>query len=135
MPVTITVRDETPAGKPVHERPLEIPTERITVRELIRERVYQEVQDFNRARDAKLFHGLVQPTDAEQVLNGAQVAYRVSKRMIDWKQQFDLATHAFQSNGFLILVGDRQAERLDDEFVVTAGTDVAFVKLTPLVGG
>ena len=52
MSVTLTVRDETTAGEIYHERPLEFPSERITVRELIRERVYQEVQDFNRKDEA-----------------------------------------------------------------------------------
>ena len=52
MPVTLTIRDETTSGDVYGERPLEFPTERITVRDLIRERVYQEVQDFNRQRRA-----------------------------------------------------------------------------------
>lgn len=43
MPVTLTIRDETTADDVYGERPLEFPTERITVRDLIRERVYQEV--------------------------------------------------------------------------------------------
>ena len=47
MSATLTIRDETAAGEPVHEFPLEFPSERITVRELIRERVYQEVTDYN----------------------------------------------------------------------------------------
>ena len=51
MSVTVTVRDETLAGAPYHEIPLEFPAERITVRELIRERVYQEAQDFNLAQN------------------------------------------------------------------------------------
>src|SRR5689334_22319102 len=49
MPTTtITVRDETITGNSVGAFPLELLTERITVRELIRSRVYQEVQDYNR---------------------------------------------------------------------------------------
>jgi hypothetical protein len=47
MTVTLRIRDETTSGDVYDERSLEFPTERITVRELIRERVYQEVQDFN----------------------------------------------------------------------------------------
>src|SRR5262245_34559428 len=70
MPVILRVRDETTSGDVYDERPLEFPTERITVRELIRERVYQEVQDFNRKSREQTFRGLVQPTDAERTLNG-----------------------------------------------------------------
>ena len=62
MSVTLTVRDETTSGDVYHELPLEFPTERITVRELIRERVYQEVQDFNRKRERA---GLSRPGAAD----------------------------------------------------------------------
>ena len=43
MPVTLTIRDETTSGDVYGERPLEFPKERITVRDLIRESVYQVV--------------------------------------------------------------------------------------------
>jgi hypothetical protein len=44
---TVTVRDETPEGDVAHEWSLEFLNETITVRELIRVRVYQEVRDHN----------------------------------------------------------------------------------------
>jgi hypothetical protein len=47
MPVLLTVRDETATGQSLHSIDLEFLTERITVRELIRSRVYQEVKDRN----------------------------------------------------------------------------------------
>jgi hypothetical protein len=136
MSVTLTVRDETTSGAVYDERPLEFPTERITVRELIRERVYQEVQDFNRKRGEEVFRGLVQPTDAERLLNGKPTEYRLkAHRTIDWKPQFEKAIEAFEGNGYFILVDDKQAESLDQEFVIGHGTQVSFVKLTPMVGG
>ena len=135
MSITLTIRDETTAGKVYHELPLELPSERITARELIRERVYQEVQDFNR-QDEQVFRGLVQPTDAERTLNGPQNEYRLKhRRQIEWKEQFDKALEAFNRNGFFILIDDKQAETLDQEFVIGPGTQVSFVKLTLLVGG
>lgn len=136
MPVTLTVRDETTSGDIYHERPLEFPTERITVRELIRERVYQEVQDYNRKRDDQVFRGLVQPTDAERILNGKPTEYRLkSHRQIEWKSQFEKAVEAFDRTAYFILIDDKQAESLDQEFVIGYGTLVSFVKLTMLVGG
>ena len=136
MSVTLTIRDETTAGHVYHEMPLQFPSERLTVRELIRERVYQEVQDFNRNRDQQVFRGLVQPTDAERVLNGNRTEYRLKKhREIEWKSQFENAMDAFKRSGFLVLIEDKQAESLDQEFVVGPGTEVSFVKLTLLVGG
>ena len=136
MPVTLTIRDETASGEVYDERPLEFPSERITVRELIRARVYQEVQDFNRKRDEQIFRGLVQPTDTERFLNGRRTEYRLKKhREIEWKSQFEKAREAFEGIGFLVLIDEKQAESLDQEFVIGHGTQVSFVKLTPLVGG
>ena len=136
MPIALTIRDESPAGDLIHELPLEFPSERITIRELIRERIYQEVQDFNRNKSDQVFRGLVQPTGAERVLNGTRAEYRLkSFRPIDWKTQFEKAKDEFGRNGFLVLVDDRQAESLDQEFVISGGTQVSFVKLTLLVGG
>jgi hypothetical protein len=131
MSTTLRVHDETTGGKTTHELSLEFLTERIDVRELIRSRVYQEVQDFN--LDTKgVFRGLVQPTDAEQTLNG----FRLRKpRKIDWKEQFEHATEVFEAGRILILIDDKQATSLDDEILVCPGTDVTFLRLTPLVGG
>ena len=136
MTVTLTIRDETASGSVYHELPLEFPSERITIRELIRARVYQEVQDFNRRGDECVFRGLVQPADAERITNGQRTEYRLKKhRDIEWKAQFEKALDAFGRNGFLVLVDDKQAENLDQEFVIGHGTEVSFVRLTLLVGG
>ena len=131
MPATLTITDQTPAGKTTHSLTLEFPTEQTTVRELIRSRVYQEVQDYNR-RQPETFNGLVRPSDAEQALNGVRLK---KGREIDWKKQFDKACEAFERNGFFILVDDKQAEGLDETIELRRGTQVSFVKLTPLVGG
>ena len=128
---TLTIRDETATGQTTNELTLDVLTESITVRELIRSRVYQEVQDYNRKR-SDYFTGLVQPTDAERTLNGYKLR---SRREIDWKQQFDKACDAFTRNGFFILVDDQQAEHLDQTITLRHDTKVSFVKLTPLVGG
>lgn len=131
MPTTLTIRDETASGETLREVVLEFLTETITVRELIRSRIYQEVKDFN-AASAQVFQGLVQPTDTERALNG----FRVGRgRTIDWETQFDLALRGFEGNQVLILVGDRQAESLDETITVAPGTEVTFLKLVPLVGG
>lgn len=136
MPVTVLIRDETTGGDVTAESPLELPAERMTARELIRERVYQEVQDYNRAHAAQPFRGLVQPTDAERVLNGGRAEYRVpSQRQLDWKAQFTAACEAFEQNRFLLLVDNRQASTLDEPFTVGPGAEISFLKLTPLVGG
>jgi hypothetical protein len=98
--------------------------------------VYQEVQDFDRKKEEQVFRGLVQPTDTECVLNGSRPEYRLTKhRQIEWKPQFEKAIDAFDRNQFLVLIDDKQADRLDQEVVIGSGTQVSFVKLTLLVGG
>jgi hypothetical protein len=110
---------------------LDFLTDRITVRELIRRRVYQEVKDYN-IQQPEYFRGLVQPTEAEQTLNG----YRLKRRrQIDWEQQFEQALQAFAGNGFVLLVDDRQMDDLEAEIVVSPETMVTFLKLVALVGG
>lgn len=128
---TLTVRDETTAGETTGELVLEFLTERITVRELIRSRVYQEVKDHNTAPRGT-FRGLVQPTDAERTLNGFTMK---QPRQVDWNAQYEKAVEAFEGHRILVLVDDRQAESLDDEIVIQPSTQVSFLKLTPLVGG
>jgi hypothetical protein len=131
MATTLTVRDEATGGQTLHEFALEVLTERLTVRELIRSRVYQEVQDYNR-QQPQVYRGLVQPTDAERTLNG----FKLKKpRQIDWKQQYDKAVEAFEQNQIVILVDDKQVDSLDDEIVIGPETRVSFLRLTMLVGG
>lgn len=133
MSITLTVFDETTAGDRGDPIVLEFLTEHITIRELIRQRVYQEVRDYNlNLAKQPVFRGLVQPTDAERTLNGYKLK---AKRQIDWKQQFDKAIEAFEKNQILILVDDRQATSLDEQVTITPETDVSFLKLVPLVGG
>ncbi len=131
MSTTITIRDESTGGKTLHEWALEVLTERITVRDLIRSRVYQEVNDYN-VRQPQVFRGLVQPTEAEQTLNGVKLR---KGRKIDWKEQFDRAVEAFQRKQILVLADDKQLDCLDEEVEVRPDTVVSFLKLTLLVGG
>jgi hypothetical protein len=128
----VCVRDESASGQSLYEISLEFLSERITVRELLRERVHHEVREFNRQQDKLIFQGLVQPTDAERMLNGSKLRVH---RPLDWEAQFALALEGFTDNAFFVLIDNRQAEELDEEFVVGPTTTVSFVKLTPLVGG
>ncbi|GGM81555.1 hypothetical protein GCM10010106_30240 [Thermopolyspora flexuosa] len=128
---TVTFRDETVLGKPLEEFTLPgLPT-RITARELVRTRVREEVARYNAAPRPR-FNGLVQPVEEEIERNGYRQAPR---RRIDWERQADAAERAFLRNGFLLLVGDRQIEDLDEEIDLSGDPVVSFIKLVPLVGG
>jgi hypothetical protein len=131
MSFTLTVRDESVGGEPAHEQTLEFPVERMTARELIRGRVYQEVQDYNRSQQGA-FRGLVRPVEEETALNGPRSG---RPRPIDWKKQFDRAVEAFEANQVLLLVDDRQVESLDEEVELRQGSVATFLRLSLLVGG
>ena len=135
MSTTLTVRDETTfsfGSESDEEFTLDVPSERITVRDLIRARVYTEVRDYNLSQP-EYFRGLVQPSDAERTLNGFKVR---QGRRIDPEKQFEKAIESFYRNGFLVLVDDRQVGELEEEIEVRPdATTVTFLKLVPLVGG
>src|SRR5262245_25459847 len=96
MPSTLTIYDETTSGQKSTAVRLEFLKEKITVQELIRERIYQEVQDYN-LKQPEYFRGLVQPTEAEKTLNGFKMR---KARKIDWEEQYNKALKGFEANGF-----------------------------------
>src|SRR5947209_569379 len=134
MSARLTIRDETPAGGVSNEWSLEFLNETITVRELIRERVYQEVQDHKvRQQGVGPYRGLIQPEGYEQALNGPRSGAK--PRPIDWQKQYEKAVEAFETNRVLVLIDDVQAESLDQTFTIGPATGVTFLRLTLLVGG
>ncbi|HUU94849.1 MAG TPA: hypothetical protein VM487_03850 [Phycisphaerae bacterium] len=130
MPTTLRIRDESVSGETLGESVLEFVTERITVRELIRSRVYQEVQDYNLRRTSR-GPQLVQLGAADRVRNGKAH----TGGQVDWKPQVESAIKAFEQNRVIIVVGDRQVESLDDEITIAPETCVTFLKVVPLAGG
>jgi hypothetical protein len=129
--MTVRVFDETSSGDRTNEFALDFLTEVVTVRELIRARVYQEVTEYN-ARQPSRWSGLVQPGAVEQRLNANRSP---QPRRVDWEAQFQKAIDAFGRNGFLLFVDDRQLTGLDDEITLRHDTSVTFLRLVPLVGG
>ncbi len=130
--------DETLSGQRVHSFRVDTLAERLSVREIIRARIWQEVQEYNARKESAAFKGLVQPTQTETRLNDTRQPKEAKAppfKPVSWETQYETALRAFQTNGFFILVHNRQAESLDEEFDLEAETEVSFVKLVPLVGG
>ena len=133
MLATITIKDESAAGKILNKILLDIENEIMTVEELIKLRVTQEVEQFNTIGASANFNGLVQPTDTERMLNGT---YKMKqKRQIDAEKQCYIALKAFQENAYFILVNNQQVDTLQHEIHLDKDSELSFVKLTPLVGG
>jgi hypothetical protein len=106
--VTVTVQDESPAGRCVRAVSLPDIPAAITLRDLIRARVRAEV--------------------ARQDLVPEQ-------RRAGWREHADRAVELFGRNGFFVLIDDRQVTDLDQKLALTPHTDIRFVRLTPLAGG
>ena len=128
---TVTCIDESGIGNKTNEFHLDLNEQQIPLRELLKRRVYEEVQAFNLAQPEH-FRGLIQPTDTEQELNG----YRLRKRrQLSWRAQYDRAVEAFRQRGFIVLVNQTQVDDLEAQIDLQMGTEVTFLKLVPLVGG
>ena len=110
---------------------LEFLDESVTAQEVIRRRIYQEVQDYN-LKQNDVFYGLVQPTDTETILNGFKFK---EKRTLDWEVQYAKALEAFEANGFIMLVNEKQIESLNEIIELKTATQITFLRLIPLVGG
>lgn len=134
MTYTVQVLDETTARPvPMPALTLDFEEETVTVRELIRRRVYEECTEYN-ASQRTAFQGLVTPEAAEVALNGVQVG---RGQRLDWEKQYARAAEAFARNGLIVLIGDEQAEDLEQTVTLKLGQplEVTFLKLIPLVGG
>jgi len=127
----LRIRDENALGNVYHELQLSFASVEVSVKEIIAQRVLQEVKLYNeKAADYK--HSLVKPSQEEARLNGKHAR---AVRKIDAKKQIEIAIKAFQSNSFFLLVDDLQVEELEQKVIIQPDTLVSFVKLTPLVGG
>lgn len=127
----VTILDEAASGEKSGARKLEISNEKVTLRDLIQQRIRQEVEEFNR-NQSDVFSGLIQPTDTERVLNG----YRLkARRQLSWENQYEKALEAFKHNGFFVIIDGQQVETLDEVLPLRETSEVHFLKLVPLVGG
>jgi hypothetical protein len=129
--MTIAIKDENFSGSIIHEINLDFQQENVTVRDIITQRVIQEVENYNQKLPA-YFNGLVEPSDAEKTINGFKLTTR---KMIDAEKQVYVALDAFTKNGYFLLIDTIQSESLEQEVFLKSTTSISFIKLTPLVGG
>ena len=129
MPLTLSIVDETTAGERQSAGAFQFDAVTLTLRELIRVRVQQEVKRFNET-ESEVFRGLVQPDPSERILNGVR-----ERPVLDWEKQYNKAIAAFKGNGFIVLLDERQITDLDETLHLTPQSQLTFLKLVPLMGG
>jgi len=128
---TLTLYDRTATGTPTGSIDLPDVPDRVSLRDLIRLRVREEVARYNLDPGPE-FRGLVQPTGA---VPGRKGYVMPRPHRVSWEQQADAAIASFLRNGFFVMVNGVQETELDAEIQLTDELDVGFIKLTPLVGG
>jgi len=135
--VHVVIRDETVPRSDVIEALFPVSAIKLTARELITERVLIECEKRlfdDKGRVAPL---LIERAEKEKTLNGP-IKHHVHLPSSDdelQEQLIAIALHAFETNGFILLVNDVQIENLDDEIEIEDKTVITFLKLTPLAGG
>jgi hypothetical protein len=141
-----TVLDIYDERRPGAERELrhrlDLPSERITARDLIRCRIEADVALHNAAQEANPSNGwLVTPGAVERALNGPRGVYgpgaeaRKSMNLIKSEPLIAVALEAFARNGFFMIFDGRQIVDLDEVLTVEPDSAVTFLRLVPLVGG
>jgi hypothetical protein len=135
MPITVTITDESGSGRVAGTLTLDGIGERLTLRDLVRTRVREEVARYNAQLGTSgggTFRGLVMPDGAVPAPQGFLMP---APRRVDWERQADKAVEAFDRNGFFVLVGDRQVTGLDEVLDLSPGTGIRFIRLVQLAGG
>ena len=129
-------------GKP--EEPsfeLRLVSERITARELIRRRVDDEISQVRkgllecsgRGGSGRSFLIRLEPGCVEAALNRPRQA--PEPPAMEPAVEAEAAFEAFGARRYILLFDGRQVEDLDENLIVTPGSEAVFYRLTPLVGG
>lgn len=149
MNAVLEVYDERKPGaaRELRHR-LELPTERMTARDLIRCRIEADVAMHNaleRARlDGKIAADrgtsdgwLVTPGPVERALNGPREVHGPGSYLdlIESERLIAVALKAFARNGFFMIFDGRQIVDPDEVLSVGHDSTVTFLRLVPLVGG
>jgi len=126
--IHIYVSDQTLSGKLIQQWSLPIVTTSTTLNQLIKDRVYHEVERLlnSKTTSRSLF---IQPTATEALLNG------YAQKNIDPETEYQKAIEAFKGRRYIILVDEKQQTELDAPIDLFENSVIQFIKMIPLVGG
>ncbi len=147
--VTVQVESKIVDGNPELARlgavSVKLPQMRITVADLIRRTVEEQVWDLLSRRKVEaeearrvlerqyLTQGQMEVLAREGAVRSPRKTVRVPK--IDAEEEVRKAIRAFEDGAFMILVNGRQVSSLSEEVSFAESGKVTFLRLTPLVGG
>ena len=137
----LTIREESIGTGKINEFPLELSSERITLADLIQKKVIAKVKQVNSdLKKGKLHSNFL--SEKEKTLNKAiyekkiaQEKERIEEAKLDPEKAGYEALAGFQNNAFFVIIDEEQKENLEEELVLTAQSEIRFIRLMPLVGG
>jgi hypothetical protein len=135
--VKLRVVDETSSGERETAGELILASPVVTLREVIAERVRQEVESYGLGTSPGFARGAapkraVEAGETERLLNPERSAATIP---VDVDTQIRRALRSFESNGFLVLAGERQLTDLDEAIDLRELDEIRFLRLVPLIGG
>jgi hypothetical protein len=129
----LIIKEENFAGKILDEISLQIANETLTVADLIKLKVENEI-DCQNLKIEKNNQGYQHQT--EDILNKNNSSYNsVKNKTLDAEAQIYRAWEAYKNNQIIVMIDNRQTEALEEEILVSPETQVSFIRLTQLVGG
>lgn len=146
MSALLQIRDEffgartAPCGAVA---PLRLASAQVSAREIIHQRVITEVEELNArfTNDSKKrprtrsFIVDIQTDSPEARLNRPLMPLHNQPKVLEVDTETERAIAAFARQRFVMLFDNRHVEGLDEELIVTPGSEVVFLHLTPLRGG
>jgi len=119
-----------PTGQRTSHVPLTLPTDTLTVRELIARKVRQEVEECLAHQRLGLSGEYLTP---EELLQAAGPTASVLPGTV--ADEIRRAQQAFAGRAYMIVVDNRRVWTPDEALTLHAKSQVEFIKILPLVGG
>lgn len=131
MGAVLFIRDESAGGQELHRYRLKVASLPLTAEQLLRQRVREEAERFNRERPV-CYRALVVPDGAEDTGQG----FRLSQhRDLDQEAQVAAALKAFGDGLLSMYVANRLIKDINETLPVEELDEVSFVRLGPIVAG
>jgi hypothetical protein len=114
---------------------LQLASERVSAREIIRSRVAAEVEEIKLRKQVPARSYIIERASWEPELNAIGTHAQRKAASMDVDAEIESATAAFSRGRFIMLLDDRQIDDLDQMVGLRPDSEVVFVHLMPLKGG
>ncbi|TXF88726.1 hypothetical protein FUA23_13760 [Neolewinella aurantiaca] len=132
----ISLRLKRLGKKRVHTVPYRIPTEVKTLSDLIRVTVTNEVERSNASRTEPKLFAFLSPAEIQEQSQDGKVGFGevANTEEADLDQAISVALQAHADGVFLVFLNDDEIRDLEQEIILSEGSEVTFIRLTFLTG-